>query len=118
MLGVDSRPAHKSTETSRASHFQFFQYEPEKPLVGSDVLDYAARMYMKDDVNYFIDVAGTIEGGTADLRTEVLQVFKQRGDGLVLTISSVKDTGSEANMELVSARSQVSYVGFLIFRIG
>jgi len=73
---------------------------------------------MKDDVNYFIDVAGTIEGGTADLRTEVLQVFKQRGDGLVLTISSVKDTGSEANMELVSARSQVSYVGFLIFRIG
>ena len=68
MLGVDSRPAHKSTETSRASHFQFFQYEPERHLAERNVLEYAGNMYMKDDVDYLVYVVGGEQEGTADLK--------------------------------------------------
>ncbi|PVH77417.1 hypothetical protein DL98DRAFT_591363 [Cadophora sp. DSE1049] len=108
VLGVDKYPAHKSTETSRASHFQFFQYDPEKPLSGKDVLEYAAKMYMKDGVDYFVDVVGTDGADTADLRKEVLKVIRERGDGLVLTTAPASDVGSDAENILVSTTRALS----------
>ncbi|KAH7318977.1 hypothetical protein BKA65DRAFT_556408 [Rhexocercosporidium sp. MPI-PUGE-AT-0058] len=101
VLGVDSAPAHKSTETSRASHFQFFQYDPKEPLTGKDPLNHAAKMYMKDDVDYFIDVVGTDAAYTTDLRKEVLAVFKEKGSGLILTVAPVSDFGVDAEQELL-----------------
>jgi hypothetical protein len=102
---VDSKPAHKSTETSRASHFQFFQYDPKKSVTGKDALDHAAKMYRKDDVDCFVDVVGRDAADTTDLRKEVLAVFKERGSGLVLTVAPVSDIGDEAEQKLVSHRA-------------
>ncbi|KAL5315163.1 hypothetical protein ACEPPN_017814 [Leptodophora sp. 'Broadleaf-Isolate-01'] len=101
VFGDDSVPAHKSTETSRASHFQFFQLDRRKSLTGKDALDHAARVYMKDDVDYFIDVVGEDAADTADLRKEVLAIFKQRTNGLVLTVAPVADIGIDAEQKLV-----------------
>lgn len=102
VLGIDSVPAHKSTETSRASHFQFFQYDVKKSPTGRDALDHAAKMYMKDDVDYFVDAVGADAADPTDLRKEVLAVFKERGNGLVVTVAPVSDIGEDAKEKLVS----------------
>ncbi|KAL2060081.1 hypothetical protein VTL71DRAFT_9903 [Oculimacula yallundae] len=111
VLGVDSTPAHKSTQSSRASHFQFFQYESGKDLKGRDVLEYAAKMYGKEGVDFYIDVVdGEDAANVMDgLRREVLDVFKEKSEGVVLTVvRSGNNIGREKEEKLVNRTRELS----------
>lgn len=106
VLGVDSVPAHKSTETSRASHFQFFQYDAGKGASGMKVLEYANMVYMKDEVHYFVDVVKDGKAGTEDVRERVVKVMTEQGQGMVVFVGG----DAEVRMILSSDREQKTYV--------
>ena len=99
VLGLDTVPAHKTTSASGGSHFQFLQYDGKKGLGdGNDILEKLRSVFLKDEVDFWIDVAGELRIGGLK---EVVNGMSERGDGLVLSV--VGD--GEREVEVVSVKS-------------
>ncbi len=85
MLGVDSVPGHKTTNSNKGSHFQFFQYLDDSLPDGQELVEYAKRVYLRDNIDFFIDVLGGSDVGKEALG-EVVNVMRGQGYGLVLSV--------------------------------
>jgi hypothetical protein len=85
VLGVDSVPAHKTTNSNKGSHFQFFQYCEEALPDGRDVVEFAKEVYLRDNVDFLIDVLGERDVGMV-MVGEVVEVMRGQGHGLVLSV--------------------------------
>ena len=85
MLGVDSVAAHKTTSSNMGSHFQFFRYRKELLPDGRDIVEFAKRVFLRDDVHFFIDLVGEKDAGKGVLG-EVVEVMRGQGHGLVVSV--------------------------------
>ena len=56
MLGLDCVPAHKTTNSNKGSHFQFFRYPEGSAPEGPELVEFVKRVYLRDNVDFFIDV--------------------------------------------------------------
>lgn len=66
------------------------------------MLDYINRMFLKEGVDYFIDVVtGNNTTDTADLRQAAVKALTRRGEGLVLTVAVGANLDEDSETKLV-----------------
>jgi hypothetical protein len=85
VLGVDCASAHKTTNSNKGSHFQFFQYQDGSLPDGRDIVEFAKRVYLRDNVDFLVDVIGEWDVGKGVVR-EVVEAMRGQGLGLVLSV--------------------------------
>lgn len=102
VLGVDSDEPHPSTQSSRASHFQFLKYAPEDSekvcFKGSVVRD-AEKKFGREGIDVLVVVKE--EGSDMGLNgmRDVVDFMKgQEEGGLVITVYAGKDQKEEAKI--------------------
>jgi len=85
VLGVDNVPAHKTTSFSKGSHFQFLRCEGNSVLDGPELVEYAKKVYMRDNIDFLIDVLGETSVGSGFLEP-VIEIMQDQGGGMVLGV--------------------------------
>jgi hypothetical protein len=75
VLSLDTVPAHKTTNASGESHFQFLQYDEGD---GSEVLEKLRCVFLKDEVDFWTDVVGELRIGALK---EVVDGMSEKGRG-------------------------------------
>jgi hypothetical protein len=85
VLGLDCVPAHKTTNSNKGSHFQFFRYPEGSAPEGPEVVEFVKRVYLRDNVDFFIDVLGERHVGKG-VEGEMVEVMREQGHGLVLSV--------------------------------
>ena len=85
MLGLDCVPAHKTTNSNKGSHFQFFRYPEGSAPEGPKLVEFVKRVYLRDNVDFFIDVFSERGVGNGVVG-EVVEVMREQGHGLVLSV--------------------------------
>ena len=102
MLGVDNIPAHKTTSFSKGSHFQFFQYDNDSVLQGEELIEYAKKVYLRDNVDFLIDVLGETNVGSVFLKS-IMNLMQEHRGGMVLSVlpTSLQERSKEIEVKVV-----------------
>lgn len=98
VLGIDSIPAHQTTNAQLGSHFQFFKYSQGSSHEGKDIIEHAKEMYTRDNIDFLIDViTGETEDSVVEIIRELVNVMQTQGEGLVLNVlaGNAKDVNTE-----------------------
>jgi hypothetical protein len=100
VLGVNSREPHPSTQSSKASHFQFLRYEGGdcgKVRFKGSIVREAERGFGGVGVDVLVVVKGDGEGGVRlEGMRDVVDVMKSEGRGLIVNVYEGDDPTEEA----------------------
>lgn len=97
MLGIDREIPHDSTQSTKASHFQFLKISALDLNNGDAVLKATAHHYGKESVDFLIDVVGQGGERLEQKMGAVVDKMNNSGQGLVLYV-----TNENGEKEIVS----------------
>jgi hypothetical protein len=98
VLGTDREVPHASTQSSRASHFQFLRSSALDVDAGEAVLNAVGYHFKEGPPDFLVDVVGEMDGnGELGRIKAVLNGMSVRGKGLVLNV-----VDGEGEEEIVS----------------